>query len=655
MSSGEESAWQRVRSDEAWLWHSAGALLLLDGGDGERPAASPRTVTLGADVAAGEVPQHVVPAGHWPDSRIRTGRLGSFPSVSATANEEDQPALVLGPLLRHVSDTAATVWVETDRVCEVEILGRRTATFEVSGHHYALVVIDGLTAATGYEYQVALDGAVRWPLADSGYPPSVLRTLAPGGRGRIAFGSCRVAELADFTLDLGARRRRAAGTTTAEDEGIDALAAAAATYAAAPPGERPDVLLMIGDQVYADEPGPATREFMAGHRAGRPASAPALPDGEVADYAEYCVLYREAWSDPGVRWLLSVVPTVMIFDDHDVHDDWNTSAAWRRDVHQLPWWPRRIESAFQSYWVYQHLGNLSPAELAADETWAKVSQPGDAAAVLADLAKRADQREPGIRWSVARTFGEVRVVLLDSRSRRVVDGGPRLMADAGEWAWLTESVAGDWAHVVIATSVPPLLPRGIHTLEAWTERIAGGAWGRRAAGFGERLRRAVDLEHWPAFGASFAGLEQLVTGLAAGRYNPGGAPPATVTLISGDIHHSFLAAVGLPAGARQPGAPASKVYEAVCSPFHQAMPPKMRYAQRLASTRVSGLLGTLAATAAGARVPRIKWRVTAGPWFANMIAVLDYDGRGARVRFERAEAGPGGQPSLSTAADTRLS
>ncbi|MGW1633884.1 hypothetical protein, partial [Streptomyces anthocyanicus] len=29
-----------------------------------------------------------------------------------------------------------------------------------------------------------------------------------------------------------------------------------------------------------------------------------------------------------VRWLLSTVPSCMIFDDHDVIDDWNTSAAW---------------------------------------------------------------------------------------------------------------------------------------------------------------------------------------------------------------------------------------------------------------------------------------------------------------------------------------
>ena len=46
--------------------------------------------------------------------------------------------LVLGPLLRFVSETEATVFVETSSPCEVEILGRSEPTFRVEGHHYAL-------------------------------------------------------------------------------------------------------------------------------------------------------------------------------------------------------------------------------------------------------------------------------------------------------------------------------------------------------------------------------------------------------------------------------------------------------------------------------------------------------------------------------------
>ena len=58
------------------------------------------------------------------------------------------PSLLLGPLLRHVDETSATVWVETDEPCEVQVLGARTPTFTVAGHHYALVVCSDLRPGT---------------------------------------------------------------------------------------------------------------------------------------------------------------------------------------------------------------------------------------------------------------------------------------------------------------------------------------------------------------------------------------------------------------------------------------------------------------------------------------------------------------------------
>src|SRR3984893_15777455 len=412
------------------------------------------------------------------------------------------PQLVLGPLLRYVGETEATIWVETDRACQVEILGHLARTFEVAGHHYGRVVVDGLQPGTEYEYQVALDGAVRWPEPDSPFPPSVLGTLDPDRPLRLVFGSCRIAELPV------PRRRRA---WHEQEHGPDALAAYALDLRETPRERWPDLMLLIGDQVYADEVGPATRQFIEERR------DPSSPPGsEVADFTEYCFLYREAWSEPSVRWLLSVVPTAMIFDNHDVHDDWNISAAWRREYQAKPWWPARITGAYVSYWVYQHLGNLSPEELAKNELWRQVQEPGDAAAVLSDLAVRADQRAEGIQWSFRRTFGGVRVVVIDSRSGRVLENGQRLMVGEAEWQWVTESVSGDWDHVVLATSLPLLLPHGIHALEAWNEAVCDGAWGKRFARTGERLRRAVDLEHWAAFGKSFGPFERLLAGLATG-------------------------------------------------------------------------------------------------------------------------------------------
>lgn len=566
-----------------------------------------------------------------------------------TDGVDGAPALVLGPLLRYADETAATIWVETDRACLVEILGRQARTFEVAGHHYALVVIDGLEPGSEHDYQVALDGIVRWPEPGSPFPPSTVRTRAPGRPVRLLFGSCRVAE------------PRPRGTHAAE-HGTDALAACARGLRETPRESWPDVLLLIGDQVYADNPGPATRAFIQRRR------DPAVPPGlEVADFTEYCALYREAWSEPTVRWLLSVVPTAMIFDDHDVHDDWNTSAAWRAEYDAKPWWPSRLAGAYMSYWLYQHLGNLAPDELGKDDLWRQVREADDAAAVLGDYAVRADQRGEGIRWSFRRDYGKVRVVVIDSRSRRVLEPGQRRMTDEAEWRWVTEAVSGTPDHVVLASSLPLLLPRGIHYLEAWSEAVCDGAWGSRAARAGERLRQAVDLEHWASYRASFAEWEALLARLATGAHKP----PASITVLGGDIHHSYLAPVDLRAvpntgrKARSASVTSASVTSAsvtsavvnqvVCSPIHNLLPESFRLMNRLAASHAGAMGAAVLARLAGVRRPRIRWRISRGPWFENMLCALDFDGRAARVRFDRATTGEDGNPVLRVACEERLS
>jgi hypothetical protein len=544
------------------------------------------------------------------------------------------PVLVLGPLLRYVGETAATIWVETDRSCRVAILGHQTPTFEVAGHHYALTVIDGLEPGRDYEYQVTLDGTVCWPEPDTPFPASVIRTLDPGRPLRMVFGSCRIAE-----LNVPRRWRR---DRHEQDHGADALGALALDLREAPPDRWPDIMLLIGDQVYADEPGPATREFISGRR--DPAQAPGI---EVADFTEYCFLYREAWSEPAVRWLLSVVPSAMIFDDHDVHDDWNTSAAWRRDFGAKPWWRDRIDGAYMSYWLYQHLGNLSPEDLARSELWRDVRKSPDAAAVLRDLARRADESPGGIQWSYRRTFGKVRLVVIDARSDRVL-GQPRQMVSDPEWQWVTESVAGDWDHVILATSLPVLLSRGIHDVEAWNEAVCAGAWGQRFAPIGERIRRAGDLEHWAAFGHSFTLFERLLTGLARGA---DGEPPATVTILGGDVHHSYLAEVARPDGVTSPTA----IYQLVCSPIHNLLPDNFRELQRIVTSRAGAVIGATLARLARVPAPQLSWRITKGPWFPNMLAALDFDGRHARVRFDRSASDPARKPHLILTDETHLS
>ena len=71
-----------------------------------------------------------------------------------------------------------------------------------------------------------------------------------------------------------------------------------------------------------------------------------------------------------------------------------------------------------------------------------------------------------------------------------------------------------------------------------TKALTAGSRGRLVARLAELLRRKVDLEHWAAFGASFERLAALFERL--GRGDHGAPPPATIAVLSGDVHHTYV-------------------------------------------------------------------------------------------------------------------
>ena len=60
-------------------------------------------------------------------------------------------------------------------------------------------------------------------------------------------------------------------------------------------------------------------------------------------------------------------------------DDWNTSLSWVQDIRAQGWWDERIVGGLASYWVYQHLGNLSPESLDSDDLYQSVCAADDRA------------------------------------------------------------------------------------------------------------------------------------------------------------------------------------------------------------------------------------------------------------------------------------
>ena len=494
------------------------------------------------------------------------------------------PGLLLGPMLRHVDAGQATVWLQTDAACEVEILGRRARTFRVCGLHFAIVVLEGLDPGSEHPYEVRLDGQAVWPPPQAPFPPSAIRMPAQGGARRLIFGSCPITRPHEPPHTLRGHEHR-------DGQGIDALRAYALAVArAGAGGELPDLLLMLGDQIYADQPSPALRRTLASRP--RPQDT---PQDELADFAEYALGYREAWSDPAVRWLLSTVPTAMVFDDHEIHAEWRISQGWIEEMYAQTWFERHIRCGLMAYWVFQHAGNLSPQELREDGLLDAITALEDGGELLATRLSGAGRQRGHSRWSFARDLGNARLVVIDSRAGREVTPGARELIGAPEWEWVREQTERPAAHVLLASSVPFLLAPGLHHGEAFDEALTDGVWGRFAARLGERARRRAVMDHWASFQRSFRAFAALVDGLAHGR---AGDAPASILLLSGDVHHCYLAQARLPGGGVH-----SPVWQAVCSGFRKELAPQERAIIALGHTRLAAALLHRLARLAGSSPP----------------------------------------------------
>ncbi|GAB2676016.1 DUF7800 domain-containing protein [Kribbella swartbergensis] len=528
--------------------------------------------------------------------------------------------LRLGPLLRYVDDTRATVWVETSAPAEVEVLGHRTRTWTVHGHHYALVRIEGLAPASETPYEVRLDGKRVWPLPDSEFGPSVIRTPRADGTFRLTFGSCR--------------RSAPFDAQAFERFGPDALVALAERMAAGVE-EAPDAILLLGDQVYADDPSDAVLEKLRAAHGGRQGSEVA---DEIGDFEEYTWLYDDAWLEPAVRWLFSTVPLCMLLDDHDLRDDWNTSLTWRRRVTSQPWWRDRVVGAYGSYWVYQHLGNLSPEQLDHDPTYTAmltIEDDEERTAYLDSFAWAADEDPASARWSFVRDFGDasrgIRLVAVDSRCSRRLEPDERAMVDAHEWEWVRHHIveaSRPIHHLLLASTLPFLLAPGLHHLEGWDEAVSAGAWGPRAARIGERIRQGMDLEHWSSFRKSFDDVTDLLADVAGSE-----DPPASILMLSGDVHCSYLAKARL----RAVDHPGTAIRQLTMSPFRNPVPRHIQWANHLLDTRWMTTLLHKLARSAGVKDVAADWRITHGPWFGNGSMTVTLSGENWAVEVDHAE------------------
>jgi hypothetical protein len=174
---------------------------------------------------------------------------------------------------------------------------------------------------------------------------------------------------------------------------------------------------------------------------------------------------------------------------------------------------------------------------------------------------------------------------------------------------------GGFRHLLVGTSLPFLMPTGLHHFEAWNEAVCNGAWGPRLARLGERLRRTVDLEHWGAFEEGWRQVGAMAVEVADGRRGPA---PRTVTFLSGDVHHSYLSEVS-----RSPAPGRGRILQAVCSPIRNPLPRAMRVTMSFGSSKAATAVGRALSRRAKVPEPPFAWSQIRGPWFENCLATLE--------------------------------
>ena len=287
---------------------------------------------------------------------------------------------------------------------------------------------------------------------------------------------------------------------------------------------------------------------------------------------------------------------------------------------------RRVVGGIASYWIYQHLGNLSPRELDENELYARVRGNQDAERGAASTGRTGSTSTgAGTRWSFCRDFGRTRAIFIDSRAARVLEEERRAIVDDEEWDWIVEHTEGDFDHLLIGTTVPCLLspalppPRGLERAALRRRLGRPGRLGEREAAPRSRLRplgRLRDSFATPARPARRGRLRQARQGAGLDRRPLRRRPPRLPRARSPST----------------PEAPAcgAPVYQAVCSPYRNPLDEKERRVVRAGLRHAASAPSRApAGPAAGAPDPGIRWRTLDGPYFDNQVATLRLDGREA--------------------------
>lgn len=516
------------------------------------------------------------------------------------------PAVLAGPLLRRLEPRRLVIWLVGSRTLALSLrlhlphgetldinLDAQHCQVVPVGRHAFIHLLDialhnalPQDVTLGYDLVVDNVGIAEWAphlvYADAEWPTFVLHSRIH----QLVHGSCRKPH------------HRA-------DEGllcVDRLLADAHHTAA----QRPALLMMSGDQVYADDvAGPMLRAIHAliarlglfdeylegavvddsaslyGHRASYYHRADLLPaldsnktlrerffggvkkpiftsstaDNHLVTFAEVIAMYLLAWSPtpwtlitpqppqlsleeqqrytreqvhiehfcdglPGVARVFAHLSTLMIFDDHDITDDWNLSAQWEETAYGHPFSKRIIGNALLAYLLCQGWGNqpeVFDEQLKQTQALTRQAQDNHLDAAAQDELLQALLRFQQWHYVLPTTPA---LVVLDTRTRRWRSEFT-LKQPSGllDWEALSELQQAllDHPSAIIVSPAPIFGVKLIETVQkvfSWC---------------GYPL--LVDAENWMAH----RGAAQVILNIFRHSRTPG-----NYVILSGDVHYSFV-------------------------------------------------------------------------------------------------------------------
>ncbi len=516
------------------------------------------------------------------------------------------PAVLAGPLLRRLEPRRLVIWLVGSRTLALSLrlhlphgetldinLDAQHCQVVPVGRHAFIHLLDialhnalPQDVTLGYDLVVDNVGIAEWAphlvYADAEWPTFVLHSRIH----QLVHGSCRKPH------------HRA-------DEGllcVDRLLADAHHTAA----QRPALLMMSGDQVYADDvAGPMLRAIHAliarlglfdeylegavvddsaslyGHRASYYHRADLLPaldsnktlrerffggvkkpiftsstaDNHLVTFAEVIAMYLLAWSPtpwtlitpqppqlsleeqqrytreqvhierfcdglPGVARVFAHLSTLMIFDDHDITDDWNLSAQWEETAYGHPFSKRIIGNALLAYLLCQGWGNqpeVFDEQLKQTQALTRQAQDNHLDAAAQDELLQALLKFQQWHYVLPTTPA---LVVLDTRTRRWRSEFT-LKQPSGllDWEALSELQQAllDHPSAIIVSPAPIFGVKLIETVQkvfSWC---------------GYPL--LVDAENWMAH----RGAAQVILNIFRHSRTPG-----NYVILSGDVHYSFV-------------------------------------------------------------------------------------------------------------------